>query len=76
MVDVGTVVVRGALDGSRHQCLVVAAVIWCRGWRSVGHLPRPVNEPSRAELWQTRLGSFKKKNNRAELGTPGSSSAQ
>jgi hypothetical protein len=30
-------------------------------------LPRPVNEPSRAELWQTRLGSFKKKNNRAEL---------
>jgi hypothetical protein len=36
MVDAGTVVVRGALDGSRHQCLVVAAVIWCRGWRSVG----------------------------------------
>ena len=37
---------------------------------------RPVNEPSRAELWQTRLGSFKEKNNRAELETPGSSSAQ
>jgi hypothetical protein len=36
MVDVGTVVVRGALDGNRHQCLVVVAVIWCRGWRSVG----------------------------------------
>jgi hypothetical protein len=36
MVDAGTVVVRGALDGSQHQCLVVAVVIWCRGWRSVG----------------------------------------
>jgi hypothetical protein len=36
MVDAGTVVVRGALDGSWHQCLVVAAVIWCRGWCSVG----------------------------------------
>ena len=35
--------------------------------RSTSVTIRPVNEPSQAELWQTRLGSFKKENNLAEL---------
>jgi hypothetical protein len=47
-----------------------------KGWKMDKHdlmlvnfknLHRPVNEPSRVELWQTRLGSFKNANKRAEL---------